>query len=58
MNYFYKKNKMENVEKKSCKKCNKGLGVGHKVSIVIATYILFAAIYGTIKLIKELSSLI
>jgi hypothetical protein len=49
---------MENVEKKSCKKCNKGLGVGHKVSIVIATYILFAAIYGTIKLIKELSSLI
>jgi hypothetical protein len=46
------------TEKKGCKKCNKGLGMGQKTSIIIATYILFAAIYGTIKLIKELSSLL
>ena len=40
----------------SCKKCkNKGLKSHHIVMIVTSFYILFAAIYGTIKLIKDIT---
>jgi hypothetical protein len=42
--------------KESCKKCkNKGLKRHHVVMIVTSFYILFAAIYGTIKLIKDIT---
>ena len=42
--------------KESCKKCkNKGLKPHHVVMIVTSFYILFAAIYGTIKLIKDIT---
>jgi hypothetical protein len=41
--------------KEGCKKCkNKGLKPHHIVMIVTSFYILFAAIYGTIKLIKDI----
>jgi hypothetical protein len=53
MNYFLKKNKME-TEKKECSKCGKGLNMGQKTMIVVSFYILFAAIYGTIKLFKDI----
>ena len=40
----------------SCKKCkNKGLKSHHIVMIVTSFYILFSAIYGTIKLIKDIT---
>lgn len=42
------------TEKKECKKCKKGLNIGQKTMLIISFYILFAAIYGTIKLIKDL----
>jgi hypothetical protein len=42
--------------KESCKKCkNKGLKPHHVIMIVTSFYILFAAIYGTIKLIKDIT---
>jgi hypothetical protein len=42
--------------KKNCKTCkNKGLKSHHIVMIVTSFYILFAAIYGTIKLIKDIT---
>ncbi len=44
------------TEKKECKKCNSGLSMNHKTILVISFYILFAAIYGTIKIIQDLSS--
>jgi hypothetical protein len=40
----------------SCKKCkNKGLKPHHIVMMVTSFYILFSAIYGTIKLIKDIT---
>ena len=40
----------------SCKKCkNKGLKSHHIVMIVTSFYILFTSIYGTIKLIKDIT---
>lgn len=42
--------------KEGCKKCkNKGLKSHHIVMIVTSFYILFSAIYGTIKLIKDIT---
>ena len=40
--------------KKPCGSCkNKGLKKSHWVMVVLSVYILFAAIYGTIKLFKD-----
>ena len=40
----------------TCKKCkNKGLKSHHIVMIVTSFYILFTSIYGTIKLIKDIT---
>ena len=40
----------------SCKKCkNKGLKSHHIVMIVTSFYILFTSIYGTIKIIKDIT---
>ena len=41
-------------EPKKCKKCNKGMSMGQKTMIIFSFYILFAAIYGTIKLFKDI----
>jgi hypothetical protein len=42
--------------KEGCKKCkNKGLKSHHIVMIVTSFYILFTSIYGTIKLIKDIT---
>ena len=42
--------------KEGCKTCkNKGLKRHHIIMIVTSFYILFAAIYGTIKLIKDIT---
>jgi hypothetical protein len=45
---------MENKE--GCKTCKKGLSGTHWSMIIVSFYILFAAIYGTIKLIEGISS--
>jgi hypothetical protein len=45
---------MENKE--DCKTCKKGLSGTHWSMIIVSFYILFAAIYGTIKLIEGISS--
>jgi hypothetical protein len=42
---------------KSCKKCNNGINVPQWIMIVLSFYILFAAIYGTIKLLGDLKSM-
>ena len=42
------------TEKKQCKKCNKGLNMSQKTMVIMSVYILFAAIYGTIKLLKDI----
>jgi len=47
---------METTEKKNCKTCKK-FTTTHWSMIVLSFYVLFAAVYGTIKLIKELSAL-
>ena len=42
--------------KEDCKKCkNKGLKSHHIVMIVTSFYILFTSIYGTIKIIKDIT---
>jgi hypothetical protein len=42
--------------KEGCKTCkNKGLKRHHIIMMVTSFYILFAAIYGTIKLIKDIT---
>lgn len=42
------------TEKKPCKTCQKGLTKTHWTMVIFSGYLLFAAIYGTIKLIKDL----
>jgi hypothetical protein len=49
-----KKIQMENKE--GCKTCKKGLSGTHWSMIIVSFYILFAAIYGTVKLIGEIMS--
>lgn len=45
---------MENTEKKECKACkNSGINKTNWVMIVLAIYLLFASIYGTIQLFKN-----
>jgi hypothetical protein len=39
---------------KKCKKCNEGVFKRNIVGFIIAMYILFSSIYGTIQLIKNL----
>jgi hypothetical protein len=38
---------------KECKACKKGLNTSHILIMILAFYMLFAAVYGTIKLIKD-----
>jgi hypothetical protein len=45
---------MENKEE--CKTCKKGLSGMHWTMIIVSFYILFASIYGTVKLIGEIMS--
>lgn len=47
---------METNEKKKCKSCRKFTKT-HWSMIIISFYILFAAVYGTIKLVKEIMNL-
>jgi len=42
---------------KGCKQCKKGLNLTQKSLIVVSIYMLFAAIYGTVEIIKDLSNL-
>jgi hypothetical protein len=42
------------TEQKQCSKCRKGLNMGQKTMVVVSFYLLFAAIYGTIKLFKDI----
>lgn len=46
-------------ETQGCKKCNQTKGIPTKqiVSIILGTYVLFAAIYGTIELVNKLINL-
>ena len=44
---------MENTEEKKCKSCKKFTS-SHWSLLVFSFYILFAAVYGTIKLVKEI----
>ena len=42
------------MENKNCKKCNNtGLKLRHWLVVMLSFYLLFASIYGTIKLFKE-----
>lgn len=46
---------MENTEKKECTSCkNKGLKTQHWAMIILGMYMLFASIYGTVQLIRNL----
>jgi len=45
---------METTEKKKCKSCKKFTSY-HWTLVVFSFYILFAAVYGTIKLVKEIA---
>jgi NO-binding membrane sensor protein with MHYT domain len=47
---------METTEKKKCKSCKKFTSY-HWSLVAISFYILFAAVYGTIKLVNEISQL-
>jgi hypothetical protein len=40
----------------NCKQCKKGLNLTQKSLIVVSIYMLFAAIYGTIEIIKDLTN--
>ena len=51
--FLVKNTDMETTQKKNCKSCKKFTSY-HWTLVVISFYILFAAVYGTIKLIKEL----
>ena len=42
------------MEEKKCNKCSKGLNIPQWTMIVFSFYILFAAIYGTVKLFQDL----
>jgi hypothetical protein len=44
-------------EEKKCKKCSKTSSYKHIGVIVLGTYVLFATIYGSIELFKDLISL-
>jgi hypothetical protein len=49
---------MKSPEKKECKSCKrKTLSKTHWFMVVSSVYLLFASIYGTVKLIKELINL-
>lgn len=53
-------NVSESVNKpkeKGCSTCKKGLNSTHWSMIVLSSYILFASIYGTIKLFKDIIAL-
>jgi hypothetical protein len=41
--------------KKGCKSCKKGLSKGNWAMVALSMYMLFASLYGTVKLIKEIS---
>jgi hypothetical protein len=41
--------------KKGCKTCKKGLSKANWAMLIFSMYMLFSSIYGTIKLIKEIS---
>jgi hypothetical protein len=43
-------------KKEGCKTCKKGLSGSHWSMIILSFYILFAAIYGTVKLIGGMMS--
>jgi hypothetical protein len=45
-------------EEKKCKKCNETKSFKHIGVMVLGTYILFATIYGTIEIVKNLLTLI
>jgi len=51
---IYKKNKMEETSGKKCKKCGEGFFKRNIIGLIIAMYMLFTSIYGTIQLIKNL----
>lgn len=41
---------------KECKQCKRGLNLTQKSLIIVSVYMLFAAIYGTIQIIKDLNN--
>ena len=45
------------TKEKGCNTCKKGLSTTHWSMIVLSSYILFAAIYGSIKLFKDIIAL-
>jgi hypothetical protein len=45
------------METKECKTCKKGLSKTQISMTIVSFYILFAAIYGTIKVVKDLISI-
>jgi hypothetical protein len=45
------------MKEKNCSKCNNGLSIPQWTMFVFSAYILFAAIYGTIKLVSDLYSM-
>lgn len=44
-------------KEKECSSCKKGLSNTHWTMILVSVYILFAAVYGTIQLVKGLINL-
>ena len=44
-------------KEKGCSSCKKGLNSTHWSMIVLSSYILFASIYGSIKLFKDIIAL-
>jgi hypothetical protein len=51
MNYFFKKKTRWKQNKNNVVN---GLNMGQKTMVVVSFYLLFAAIYGTIKLFKDI----
>ncbi len=45
---------MEETSGKKCKKCSEGFFKRNIIGLIIAMYMLFTSIYGTIQLIKNL----
>lgn len=50
--------KGEEIKDKKCKTCNKGLNVSQKFVVLISFYMLGTSIYGTIKLIQLIGTLL
>ena len=42
------------TEVTNCKQCKRGLNTTQKSLIVLSFYVMFAAIYGTIQIVKDL----